>query len=184
MNDNEIIRQLKNRDEDGLKQLMAQYTNYVTAILCNISQELLRVEDIEELAADVFLSIWNHSDGLLPDRPLKPYLAQVTRNAAISRLRRIKEAPLAFDEEIVTPGSGSSPDELTIRREQSEIIKQAVDGFCEPDREIFIRFYFLGEHIDAISRRLTLNPATTKTKLHRCRKRLRSIFQERGYQYE
>ena len=184
MNDNEIIQKLKNREEDGIKLLMKQYSNYVTAILCNISQGFLSVEDIEELAADVFLSIWNHSSGLKPDCPLKPYLAQATRNAAISRLRRMKNPSLPFDEDIVTLSADGSPDELMIQREQTEIINRAVDAFGEPDREIFVRFYFMGEHINAISQRLALNASTVKTKLHRCRKRLKGIFEERGYQYE
>lgn len=184
MNDNEIIQRLKNKEEEGLKLLMKQYSKYVSAILCNISHGILSVEDIEELAADVFLSIWNHNAALEEGRPPRPYLAQVTRNAAISRLRRIKELPLSFDEDIITLSIQDNPAELTIQREQSEIINTAVRLFGEPDREIFIRFYFLGEPIDTIGKRLTMNPSTIKTKLYRCRKRLKGIFEERGYQYE
>ena len=61
MNDSEIIRKLKNREEEGLRGLIRQYTPYVTAILCNISRGILSLEDIEELAADVFWSVWSHS---------------------------------------------------------------------------------------------------------------------------
>ena len=57
MNDSEIIRKLKNREEEGLRGLIRQYTPYVTAILCNISRGILSLEDIEELAADVFWSV-------------------------------------------------------------------------------------------------------------------------------
>lgn len=64
MNDSEIIRKLKNREEEGLRGLIRQYTPYVTAILCNISRGILSLEDIEELAADVFWSVWSHSAGL------------------------------------------------------------------------------------------------------------------------
>lgn len=183
MNDSEIIRKLKSREEEGLRQLIRQYNSYVTAILCNISRGILSVEDIEELAADVFLSIWNHSAGLQDDRPVKPYLAQTARNAAYSRLRKVKELPVAYDDDILPLSPVGNPDELTIRREQTEIINSAVEGFGEPDREIFIRFYYLGERIEAIGRRLTLNPSTVKTRLHRCRKRLKGIFEERGYRH-
>lgn len=184
MNDYEIIQKMKCREEEGLRLLMKQYTNYVTAIICNISQGILLVEDVEELSADVFLSVWNHADGLREDRPLRPYLAQAARNAAISRLRKRKDVPLPFDEDIITLHAGENPDELAVQREQTRIINSAVEDFGEPDREIFIRFYFLGERIEAIGRRLTLNQATIRTKLHRCRKRLKGIFEERGYQYE
>jgi len=73
------------------------------------------------------------------------------------------------------------PDELAILREQKQIIEQAVDAFGEPEREIFIRFYYFGETIKTISERLQMNTATTKTKLRRLRSKLKDIMQERGY---
>ena len=94
MNDYEIIQKLKRREEEGLRDLMKQYSGYVAAIVCNISQGILSVEDVEELSADVFLSVRNHAAGLMEDRPLRPYLAQTARNTAISRLRKRGEAAL------------------------------------------------------------------------------------------
>ncbi len=38
----------------------------------------------------------------------------------------------------------------------------------------------MGERIEAIGNRLGINQATIKTKLHRCRKRLKAVFEERG----
>ena len=106
MNDYEIIQKLKHREEDGLRDLMKQYSGYVAAIVCNISQGSLSVEDVEELSADVFLSVWNHAAGLMEDRPLRPYLAQTARNTAISRLRKRGEAALPFDDDIITLQAG------------------------------------------------------------------------------
>lgn len=184
MNDKEIIRKLAEKDEEGLTLLMDQYINYVTAILCNISNGILTTEDVEELSSDVFLSIWNNGSHLNEDWPLKPYLAQTARNTAISRLRKIKNVPLSFDDDVIVLSKEGNPDEITIRNEQNAIINSAVRDLDEPDREIFVRFYFMGEHIDTISKRLVITPAAIKTKLHRCRKRLKSIFEERGYQCE
>ncbi len=109
MNDYEIIQKLKHREEDGLRDLMKQYSGYVAAIVCNISQGSLSVEDVEELSADVFLSVWNHAAGLMEDRPLRPYLAQAARNTAISRLRKRGEAALPFDDDIITLQAGKIP---------------------------------------------------------------------------
>jgi len=63
-------------------------------------------------------------------------------------------------------------------------MEDAVDSFGEPDREIFILFYYFGEMVKAISNRLHMNTATTKPKLHRLRSRLKVILQERGYDCE
>lgn len=184
MNDSEILKLLAARDERGLSLLMDRYANYVSAILCNMAGGILTEEDIEELAADVFLSIWNSRKRLDPERPLKPYLAKATRNAAISRLRKLKHAAVPFDDDLIVISKEGNPDELAIKKDQTDIINQSVRSFGEPDREIFIRFYFMGERIEAIGNRLGIQPATIKTRLHRCRKRLKAVFEERGYQYE
>lgn len=184
MKDYELIQLLAAGEEEGLRALMKQYAGYVTAILCNMSGGILTTEDVEELSADVFLAVWNNSRNLDPSRPLRPYLAQAARHAAISRLRKLKSVSLPIDEDVISISKEGNPDEMTIQKEQTDIINCAVESFGEPDREIFIRFYFMGERIDIISKYLVMNPGTIKTKLHRCRKRLKAIFEERGYSYE
>lgn len=111
---------------------------------------------------------------------MKPYLAQAARNTAWSRLRKSGEEVIPFDDDILTV-SGNGPDELTEIREQSKIVNEAVEELQEPDREIFIRYYFFGEPQKEISQRLSLHPSAVKTKLYRCRKRLKEIIEERGY---
>ena len=61
MNDSEIIRKLKNREEEGLRGLIRQYTPYVTAILCNISRGILSLEDIEEPVSYTHLTLPTNS---------------------------------------------------------------------------------------------------------------------------
>jgi RNA polymerase sigma-70 factor (ECF subfamily) len=65
-----------------------------------------------------------------------------------------------------------------------EIVNKAADSFGEPDREVFVRFYFYGERVKDIGSRLSLNAATVKTKLRRCRQKIQYIFAERGYRNE
>ncbi len=184
MQDNVIIEQLKNREESGLRLLIQQYGGYVGAIVSNLCRGALSRQDVEELTADVFLAIWNHSEALRPDSPLKPYLAQTARNTAISRLRQQKIPPLAYDDQIGLPDQSGGPDDLTIRNEQQEILNAAVSRLGQPEQEIFVRYYFLGEPIKAISTQLGLSQTAVKTKLFRSRKKLKQSFEERGYRYE
>ena len=184
MADNVIVEKLKQRDEQGFSMLLDEYSAYVTTIVINISRDRLPREDIEDLAADVFIAVWNSADKLLPERPLKPYLAQIARNSTFSRLRRGIDETVPFDDDILTISSNTQPDELAFMREQQEIINVAAESFKEPDREIFVRFYFYGERVKEIGTKLSLNTATIKTKLYRCRQKILSLFEERGYQNE
>ncbi len=184
MTDNVIVAKLKQKDEQGFSVLIDRYAAYVSAIMANLSKGSLPKGDIEELAADVFVAVWNSADKLRADGPLKPYLAQIARNAAISRLRQGGLDTVPFDDDILTVSKEGQPDEAVFQREQREIINEAADSFGEPDREIFIRFYFYGEQIKAIGERLDIKFSTVKTKLYRCRKKIQSLFAERGYRNE
>jgi RNA polymerase sigma-70 factor (ECF subfamily) len=182
--DNVIVTKLKQQDEQGFSLLLEKYGAYVFAITANLARETLSREDIEELAADVFVAVWNNADKLQPGRPLKPYLAQIARNATFSRLRRATAQTVPFDDELLVIAKDNQPDELAFKQEQQEIINEAAASFKEPDQEIFVRFYFYGERAKDIGLRLNLNAATVKTKLHRCRKKIQNLFEERGYRYE
>jgi RNA polymerase sigma-70 factor (ECF subfamily) len=181
MKDHDAILALGQRDQKALEQLMAQYTGYVTAILCNLSRGALAVEDIEELAADVFWKLWNSAESLDPQRPLKPWLAQVTRNTLFSRLRRLEKPRVPLEDDLLLFSDSPQPQQLAESREQAAIVRETVEGLGEPDRELFIRYYYFGEKLAATAARLGLPIGTAKTRLRRCRLRLQKIFKERGY---
>lgn len=171
---------LKRDEERWYNLLIDRYTAYVTAIISGMAKGALRAADIEEVAADVFFKIWRNRASI-QSASVKAYVAKVARNAAIDRLRLKGVEWVPYEDDVLHVSWGAQPDALAISREQRQIVETAVHAFKEPDREIFIRFYFFGETIKAISHRLGLNDGTTKTKLHRSRAKLRDIMQERGY---
>lgn len=184
MIDDVIMEKLKANDEQGLILLMDQYCHYVTSIVCNLSQGQLTTGDVEEISADVLIAIWNNRDTLRPQGSLKPYLAQIARNATISRLRKLKGKTLPLDDSLLLQVSANDLEDLLLQKEEEALINQAIESFGEIEREIFVRYYFFGEHIKTIAQRLHLNTNTIKTKLRRSRKKLQSIFETRGYSHE
>lgn len=179
MEESEIVNGLRRGEENALSAAIDLYGSYVAAIVCNITRGMLGTQDVEEAAADVFVSLWKNA-GNLRDGSLRPYLGQAARNAARDRLRRFRSV-LPLDE---NAPSREAPEEEAILREQREIVNGAVGGLGEPDREIFVRFYYFGERIRGIAARLGLNQATVKTKLRRARNKLRDKLIERGYDRE
>ena len=99
MKDEEMIKLIKNQDEWGISALIQQYGRYAAAIVTNLGQGNLLQEDVEEITADVFLAIWQHSDGLREDIAIKPYLAQTARHKTISFLRK-NRLECSFDDDI------------------------------------------------------------------------------------
>ena len=127
--------------------------------------------DVEEVAADVFYKLWEHADTV---HSPKGFLGTVARNMAKNKCRQLGY-DLPLEEEILVV------DEITpeVQMEQKELnraVKLAVLGLPQPDREIFLRFYYYCQTMDVISREMHINLSTVKTKLRRGRMRLRSVL--------
>lgn len=183
MENNTMISLLHQDEEQWYHTVIDRYTAYVTAIITGLAKGFLTASDVEEVAADVFFKIWCRREQIRPES-LKAFLAQTARNAAIDRLRLAGAKFVPYEDDVLQLSCPQRPDDLAIVREQKQIVEEAVQALGEPDREIFIRFYYFGETLRAISERLRLNPATAKTKLHRLRSKLREILRERGYDCE
>ena len=54
----------------------------------------------------------------------------------------------------------------------------------DKESEIMLRFYYYRQTVSEISHEMDVNVSTVKTKLSRCRKKLRQKLQERGFGYE
>ena len=174
----EAVKRLKRGDEAGLRWLMDRYGAYVHTIVCNIIGSFASEADWEEVASDVFLTLWIHAGRVAPDK-VKAFLGGVARNKAREFARkRGTSVPLEEDCLVLT---GGHPETLLEEREQARLIQKAVDAMGEPEREIFFRYYYYYEPVTAIAEAMGMKPATIKTKLHRGRKKLKDILMEGGY---
>ena len=165
-----LIQQIKTGSQKALETVIDRYGSYVKAIAANIIKPSMTDADVEEVVSDVFLSLWSHPGD--PDRgSLKGYLAAITRNKAIDRLRRFHiEIPLENDFLEVPVEDSCRQIELA---QLKQAVKQMVDRLEEPDRTILLRYYYFYQKTDAIARDMGMNPATVRTKLARSRQKLK-----------
>ena len=165
-----LIQQIKTGSQKALETVIDRYGSYVKAIAANIIKPSMTDADVEEVVSDVFLSLWSHPGD--PDRGnLKGYLAAITRNKAIDRLRRFHiEIPLENDFLEVPVEDSCRQIELA---QLKQAVKQMVDRLEEPDRTILLRYYYFYQKTDAIARDMGMNPATVRTKLARSRQKLK-----------
>lgn len=85
-----LIRRLKQHQPQALEELIKTYSPYVGTIVRNIIGKYLSESDVEELTADVFLAVWEHTDQLKAGK-LTAYLAAIARNRAKNRIRGYHE---------------------------------------------------------------------------------------------
>ena len=183
MDDQEIIARFFARDEEGLTAARVRYEPYCAAVARSLLND---PRDQEECLSDTWLRAWN---AIPPQRPrsLGAFLAKITRNLAINRLRDGNaqrrgggQVPLALEElrECVSP-EGSPEGELD-RQAAEEALNRFLDGLPPLQREVFLRRYWYLDSIEDIARRAGWSKSRVTTTLHRLRVRLRAHLIQEG----
>ncbi|MGN6710385.1 RNA polymerase sigma factor [Anaerocolumna jejuensis] len=183
MQDEVLIKRLKQRDMKAYEEVIDTYKNYVGAIVKSRISVSMRNEDIEEVVADVFVALWKQSDRLDAKKGnLKNYIGIIARNLAINKIRGSYNL-LSIDDDMEITGD-VSPEYEVMNRETRDILLHEVNTLKSLDKEIITKYYMEGETVKKIAEDMQLNPNTVKAKLLRARKKLKKSLSERGYSYE
>jgi RNA polymerase sigma-70 factor (ECF subfamily) len=174
MKEEMILRKLRRREPSGLEELMDQYIPYVSTVVWNILRNAMAKEDAEEVVSDVFLAAWNRAADIRPGYA-KAWLGAVARNMAKNKLRQIGQ-DLPLEEDILEIPDEFTPVTLTEQAEERKAVRRAVEDLGEPDREIFLRYYYYAQTVAEIGLCMNLNVSTVKTKLRRGRQRLKELL--------
>ncbi len=180
MDDKELAQRLKRHHQDALSKIIDSYVPYVSTIAYNIAEGSLATSDIEEITADVFVTLWNNADKLNPDK-LKAYISCITKSRTKDKLRKIKPAEI-YD----ISQAAEQPDSTDLNEnfEQDELcrsLKEEIEKIKQPDREILIRYYYYYQKTAEIAQALHIKQETVKTKLQRTREKLKAALMERGF---
>ena len=94
MTDRELLELLERDGEAGAAALQARYA----ALAASIARRVLpdRPEDVEEVAADTLIAVWQKRARLRPDT-LRGFVITASRNLAVDRWRQLgrrQEVPL------------------------------------------------------------------------------------------
>lgn len=177
MTDSKIIAGLQKKDEEALVALRSEYEQYCF----RIAFSFLRDEgDAMECVNEVYMILWSSTE---PISHLRAYLAKITRNAALQRLRRQNAkkragATVLLDElsECLADPANEFEGQL-LRDLLNDFIKQ----LPQEERYVFLRRYWYGFTVDEIAKELSWHSAKVKTMLFRTRKKLKNCIAKEGY---
>lgn len=175
MTDAELLGLLRNDPEKGLKHLTKQYGGLVYAVIRRrLGNGVFGVADIESCAADTISEFYLDLDKFdLSKGSVKAWLCVIASHNAAD-LRR--EAPLPLNEDI-----NAAEVMLESNLEESEMRKAvlaSVKSLKEPDREILLRKYYLGESSKEIAARLGMSVSNIDTRASRAVEELRRILDD------
>ena len=180
MNDDKLIKLIKKYPSKGLSAAIEQYGPLVKTIVTRIIG-YENQQDVEECISDVFVELWKSNNNFNNEKgTIKNYIISIARFKAINILNRkiikyetipLEEDDLELDLDLTNEVS---------RTINKNIIKETLDKLPQPDKDIFIRRYYLFESVKEIAISLNLTPKTVETKLYREKIKLKDALIKNG----
>ena len=166
-----LLRQLSEEDTASLEALIDRYTPYVFAVLRRNLGGFACAEDLEELASNVFFSLWQHRKRLRSGQ-LRAWLSRVAANEAKSWLRRQRLKTISAEDWFELPDSAAAGLEDTAIKQA--LAERALSLLDPETREIFLRYYRDRQTLPEIAAALGQKVPTVKSRLQRGRKLLKN----------
>jgi RNA polymerase sigma-70 factor (ECF subfamily) len=160
----ELVKRLKERDPDAMKELYDRFGKIGLAIIVRIVRDRAIAED---LLQETFLKVWNRVVGFDEERgSLGPWVLTIARNRAIDYLRstdsRFAIADPNFDR-LEHPGLFADLENQYADRERLQQIQAGFSKLTENQRLVLEMAYFEGLTQTEMAERLMQPLGTIKT---------------------
>lgn len=179
MEDEKILALLQTDPERGLLELIEKYGGLVKAVTGRILRS--HQEDIEECVADTFIRIWKNAPDIATRQDtIKGYIICAARSIAIDRYRKLqKEKEQLSAEDELLADTHSMMAEVESMQGVADI-RSMVEEMGQPDKEIFLRRYFLCQPIKEIAALLQMGEKAIESRLFRGRQKLKLQLKQKG----
>ena len=167
MREQELLQLLREDPNQGFSLLMRQYGALASVLARNLLLPAGFSEaDVEDCLAESLVSLYRRLPDLDPEKgSLKALFCTAARNKALDLIRKRKQQ-VPLDEVSELPDAFSLEEHMA-EKDLKERLFQAVESLGEPEREILLRKYYLGQSSKEIALHLGLKPGTVDVKAHR-----------------
>jgi RNA polymerase sigma-70 factor (ECF subfamily) len=172
LTDAQLVAQCRAGDESAWRELVARYSRYVHAIATQAFR--LSDDDAEDVFQEVFTRTYTRLDALRDDAAIRPWLAQLTRNLCLDRIREATRTQPAED---VDPGGA---DETLTQIDDALTVQDAMTRLGDPCAELLDRFFCRDQSYRVIGDELELPAGTIASRLSRCLTKLRAELEGRN----
>lgn len=184
-----LVERLKRRDEAAFNELVRLYQGRIFRLVFRMLNDR---GEAEELAQEVFITVFKSIDGFRGDSKLSTWLYRVATNHCKNRIkylgRRARGQKKEFDEvgdrdaiesaSMSTSAQVPRPDDMASARQAEAFIKLALSELPEDQRELVILRDIENLTYEEIQRVTGLPEGTVKSRLHRARLALRKRLVE------
>lgn len=179
-----LVARLKQRDEAAFNELIRLYQGRVFRLVFRMLGDRAEAED---LAQEVFITVFKKIDGFRGDSLLSTWLYRVATNQAKNRIkylqRRARGKKKEFDEiaehdavasATMNPTSPvARPDEMVEAYQKEQILQAAIDSLDDEHKTLIVLRDIENLSYEEIQSITGLAEGTVKSRLHRARHALR-----------
>jgi RNA polymerase sigma factor (sigma-70 family) len=182
LKDEDIIRLVIEGDSELYSEIIDRYSSkvYSTAYSYTHSQE-----EAKDLVQEILIKTYNNLKSFKADSKFSTWLYRAAVNTCIdwSRKRKSKAVMtvMSFEDtdifEIITTDA-EGPEELLLRQENVEVVRNAVGDLPEIYKTVLVLYYFEELQVQEICNILDVPRKTIETRLYRAKKILKSILRQ------
>jgi len=187
LRESRLVRRLQRRDEDAFREMIRTYQ---TDVFNLVFRMLGNREEAEDLAQEVFVTVFKSIDGFRGDSKFSTWLYRIAVNTCKNRFkylsRRMYHAQAPLDEISERSMAGrdggavvslqaqiNRPDKMLEGLQMERAIQQAIASLEEDQRALIVLRDIQGLSYQEIAKITALPEGTVKSRLHRARMALK-----------
>ena len=162
----QILLAMAEGDKGAMHRLYVRTSSELYSLCFSFIQNR---EASEDVLHEVYLKAWNRAASYdqAKGAPMA-WLTRIARNSAIDWIRAQKRRPTSGDDELVFIADQSeNAEEMLIRVEQSENLKQQVENLSSADANLIRSAYLRGMTYSEVANQTGLPLGTVKTRIRR-----------------
>ena len=169
--DEELVQEVQEGNISAFEEFVRRYQGKLHSFVTYIMHDAQEAQDVVQ---DSFISLYKSIDRIDSSRKFSSYLFTMTRNQAISHLRRRKfHAPLEEAERLSHP---ESLETHALEEDEKHRIGEALDAIDNKYKKVISLYYFEDISYEEIAKRLKLPVNTIRTHLRRAKAALREAM--------
>lgn len=168
--DYELIKRILSGDRELFSELVTRYKKLIYSVVYNMISDTQEVNDISQ---EVFVRIFQSLNRYNPEYKFSTWSVKIATNYCLDVLRKKKVDSVPIDEMVEMPNNADTPEVKYIRKEQSRVIRQAIEDLPDKYRIPVILFHQNGMSYEEITKVLNEPMTIVKNRLYRARLMLR-----------
>ena len=172
LTDAELVARCRAGDEAAWAELVNRFSRYVYSIA--VQGFRLSEHDAEDVFQEVFARTYERLHALRDDAAVKPWLAQLTRNLCVDRLRQTSR---------VEPAENVEPpdlDDTLAKLDLALTVRESLQALGDPCADLLDRFFCRDESYRTIGEAVELPSGTIASRISRCLVKLRGQLEGRN----